>query len=205
MQAVPEAAPAQNTSMPTLDPIFKCPKCNKYNMCLRTKRDNNGFFITCLGKPECTHVLWLADIIKEIKISENQCNKCRNGNKKLVIKFKTNNILAMLNASLINDNDRTYESCIICDNSLRVVLDINLLSPRADTSVNRNQTNNRPIPTQTTQRTNTNTNQRPQNNRPANPPTLPNPRPNTNQNTNPGGNQSSGNVKCTGCNQPAVK
>lgn len=174
-------------------------------MCLRAKKDNNGFFLTCLGKPECTHVLWLADIIKEIKVSADECNKCRNGNKKLVIKFKTNNILAMLNASLINDNDRTYESCIVCDNSLRVVLDISSLSPRPEqnTSANRNQTNNRPIPTQNPQRANTNTSTRPQNNRPANPSTLPNPRPNANP--NPGGNRSFGNVNCTGCNQPAVK
>lgn len=173
-------------------------------MCLRSKRDNNGFFFTCLGKPECIHVIWLADVIKEVRVHEHECNKCRAGNKKLVIKFKTNNLLAMLNASAINDNDRTYESCILCDNSLRIVLEINESSMRPDpnASSNRVQTNNRTVPSQNPPRTNTNTNTRPQNNQPI----LPNPRPNANQ--NPSGNQSfrnTGSGQCNVCHQPAVK
>lgn len=154
-------------------------------MSLRTKKDNMGFFFTCLGKPECTHVIWLADVIKEIKVQQEECNKCRNGNKQIVIKFKSNNLLAMLNAAFINDNDRTYKSCILCDNSLRVVLEINPSNLRGDAI--------RTTPT------NPNTSARPpQNNRPTNNrPTMPPPRPNqTPRNT--------GNVKCSGCNQPAL-
>lgn len=180
-------------------------------MCLRQKRDNTGFFLTCLGKPECTHVIWLADVIKEIKIHENPCNKCRNGNKNLVIKFKTNNMLAMLNASLINDNDRTYESCILCDNSLRVILDINEMSLRRNSPSNRSQAINRAIPTQNAPRASQGVNQRPpQNNRPPqnsgyNRPTMPQ-NPNSNQTfRNDGNTGNSGNVRCTGCNQPAQK
>lgn len=173
-------------------------------MCLRQKRDNNGFFFTCLGKPECTHVIWLADVIKEIKVNENQCNKCRNGNKNLVIKFKTNNMLAMLNPSQINDNDRTYESCILCDNSLQAILEINAISLRGDSPSNRSQTANRAIPTQNAPRANPGGSQRPQNDRPPtyNRPTLPQ-NPNSNQSFRNTGN--TGNVKCSGCNQPAVK
>lgn len=207
--------------MPTIEPIFKCPKCKKHHMCLRSKKDNNGFFFTCLGKPECIHVIWLADVIKEVRVHENECNKCRAGNKKLVIKFKSNNMLAMLNAAAINDNDRTYESCVLCDNSLRMILDISESSMRPDPNppANRVQTNNRTGSSQNAPRTtpqnatratpqnaqgggSTSTYTRPPNNYS----TLPNPRPNTNQ--NPGGNQSFGNtsnVRCSGCQQPAVK
>lgn len=208
---MPEAAPAPNTSLPTLEPIFKCPKCNKYHMCLRQKRDNNGFFFTCLGKPECTHVIWLADVIKEVKIHDD-CNKCRNGNKKLVIKFKTNNLLAMLNASLINDEDRTYCSCILCDSSLRIILDINAISLRgaSNSPSNQSQTVNRTIPTQNAPRINPNTNQRSQNVRPPSNtrPTMPQ-NPNSNQSFRNSGNTgntgNTGNVRCSGCNQPAQK
>lgn len=179
-------------------------------MCLRAKKENNGYFFTCMGKPECSHVIWMGDVIKEIKVT-NECNKCRNGNKKLVIKFKANNLLAMLNVSLINENDRTYESCILCDESLRMILDINPASLRSDpnATLNRGQPTNRSIPNQNPNpvRTNTSTNTRPQNNPPTNNrPNLPNPRPNSN--ANPNANQSFGNtgdVKCTGCNQPAKK
>lgn len=172
-------------------------------MCLRSKKDNAGFFLTCLGKPECSHVIWLADVIKEITVTPDECNKCRNGNRKLVIKFKSNNMLAMLNASSINDNDATYESCILCDNSLRVILDINASNLRGiqNPSSNRSQIHNRTIPTQNAQRINTNINTaatRPQNDRP----TVPNPRPNQNPNQS---FRNAGNVKCSGCNQPALK
>ncbi|XP_031624224.1 DNA topoisomerase 3-alpha isoform X2 [Contarinia nasturtii] len=192
LQAVPQAAPAANMSVPTIEPIFKCPKCNKYYMCLRAKKDNNGFFFTCMGKPECTHVIWLADVIKEIKIENNECNKCRNGNKQIVIKFKSNNMLAMLNPSLIDDNDRSYKSCILCDSSLRVILDINPSSLRGEPNpANRSQINR-------TTPTNPSTYAQPQNNQPpSNRPPLPNPQQNQTF-------RSPGNVKCSGCNQPAI-
>lgn len=197
--------------MPTMEPIFKCPKCKKHNMCLRSKKDNNGYFFTCLGKPECIHVIWLADVIKEARVHENECNKCRNGNKKIVIKFKSNNLLAMLNLAFINDNDRTYESCIVCDNSLRIVLDIGESSMRADqpAATNRVQTNNRVTPPANPPRANANTNTRPPNNHVALPNVNPNPNPRPNPNRNQNGNQSftrnTGVVQCTGCHQPAVK
>lgn len=208
LQAVPAAAPAPNLSIPSINPVFTCPKCKKYHMSLRAKKENNGYFFTCLGRPECNHAIWLADEIKEIKVHDDECNKCRNGNKKVVIKFKSSNLLGMLNASCIDDNDRTYVSCILCDQNLQQVLEINQMSLRGDqnTSVNRSQANNRNFPTQNPVRTNANTQSqnRPNNNRPT--ATLPNPRPNANP--NPNANQSfrnTGNVKCSGCNQPAVK
>lgn len=178
-------------------------------MSLRAKKDNNGFFFTCLGRPECNHAIWLPDIIKEIKADDQDCTTCHNGNKKIVIKFKSNNLLAMLNASLINDNDRTYVSCILCDHSLRVVLDINQTRLRGDQAPQTNQNQaNRSIPVQNAPRTNTYT--QPQNNRPTNnrPPPSNFPNPRSNPNPNPNANQSfrnTGNVQCSGCNQPAIK
>lgn len=181
-------------------------------MSLRSKKDNKGFFLTCLGRPECNHAIWLADVIKEVKVLEQNCNKCQNDNKSLAIKFKSNQLLAMLNASLINDNYRTYISCLLCDQSLRVVLEVNDAQLRGTSSGfagNQNQATNRAIPPQNNVRPNT-TNTRPNvsNNMPTNtrpPPnrTMPNPRP------NPNANQSFRNVgdepKCSRCDGPVIK
>lgn len=193
--------------MPTINPIFKCPKCKRHHMSLRAKKENKGFFFTCLGRPECNHAIWLADVIKEVNVLEQNCNKCRNDNKSIAIKFKSNNLLAMLNSSLINDNDRTYVSCILCDNSLRVVLEINDAQLRGTTAGYagaQSQANNR---TQNVVRANPNTRPAaahnvPTNNRPPPPPTnrnVPNPRPNPN--TSRGGGDA---AKCSMCNGPVI-
>lgn len=178
-------------------------------MSLRAKKDNKGFFFSCLGRPECNHAIWLPDIIKEIKVLEQNCNKCRNENKSIAIKFKSNNLLAMLNASLINDNDRTYVSCILCDNSLRVVLEINdahLRGTNAGNAGNQSQANNR---TQNVVRANPNARPTASQNVPTNtrqlpPPNrnVPNPRPNPNPNTSRGEGDA---TKCSMCNGPVTK
>lgn len=212
LQAAPADAPEPNINAPTINPIFKCPKCKRHHMSLRSKKDNKGFFFTCLGRPECDHAIWLADVIKEVKVLEQNCTKCRNENKSIAFKFKTNNLLAMLNASLINDNDRTYVSCILCDNSLRVVLEINDAQMRGTSAGYASQANNRTIPTQNAVRTNANANTRPTapNNMPANtrpPPNqnMPNPRPNPNLNANQSVRDGGDAAKCSVCNGPVIK
>lgn len=178
-------------------------------MSLRSKKDNKGFFLTCLGRPECNHAIWLADVIKEIKVLEQNCTKCRNENKSIAIKFKSNTLLAMLNANNINDNDRTYVSCMLCDSSLRVVLEVNDAQFRGISggfAGNQGQANNRAIPSQSAARTNTNAVARPTVANPRPPPpnrTVPNPRP------NPNANQSFRDAdnapKCSSCNGPVIK
>lgn len=180
-------------------------------MILRSKKDNNGYYLTCLGKPECNHVIWLADVIRDIKIAADQCRQCQAGTKNLTIKFKSSNLLGLLIFNRIDDNGE-YTSCILCDTNLRNVLDINEGSfqrqdqTRTNTSTNSNQFNNFT--------------------RPANPPVSRDPIPNPNQNrpnnfgshnttggnsnrgNNSNGNHSSGNnvnVNCPHCNQPATK
>lgn len=93
-------------------------------MGLRSQKKNKKLFISCFGWPKCSYAIWFSDIIKEVKVLEQKCNKCRNDNKNLAIKFKSNTFLATLNGSLINDEDQTYISCILCDPNLRDVLNI---------------------------------------------------------------------------------
>lgn len=177
-------------------------------MSLRSKKDNRGFFFSCLGRPECNHAIWLADEIKEIKVLEQNCTKCQNTNKNIAIKFRNNNLFGMLNPALINDNDRTYVSCILCDNNLRVVLEVNDTQLRGVSSSgggNHIQANNRAIPSQnlmhTNARPNVSNSTMPTNVRPLPNRTVPNPRPNANQTfRDPGDVQ-----KCSVCGGPTIK
>lgn len=203
--------------MASHDPLFKCPKCKNYEMILRTKKDNNGFFLTCLGKPGCDHVIWLADIIKEIKSAETRCPPCAGSSKNVLIRFKSSNYLGMLLFDRIND-DGSYTSCLVCDGNLRNVLDIRDANSRQGSHATGNNTSatNRsnewarpthPAPSnrnQSSSNANNNFNRTPSTDRGTNNSFGSSlPRANTsNRNNSFGGDE---NVKCPQCNQPAAK
>lgn len=106
--------------MAMIEETFKCPKCDQFKMSLRTKKDNAGFFIGCLGHPNCKNVIWLPSMIKEIKVDPAVCTSC--GSKKFTIKFKTMSTMSLLDPSKAVDN--VYNSCLVCDSNLRSVLDV---------------------------------------------------------------------------------
>lgn len=51
----------------------KCPACNS-DMVLRQKKDNTGFFISCLGYPQCKNALWLPSTIQQLEIDQQTCS-----------------------------------------------------------------------------------------------------------------------------------
>lgn len=163
LNTAPQDIPNQVPSAPSMsiEEVFKCPRCNRFKMVLRSKRDGNGFYLSCLGKPECNNIIWLPDLVKEIKVHDDVCAKCHVGNKKVLIKFKQMNVLGLLNGSNIVDN--SYLSCFVCDSQLTSVLDISESSVRrtnADSgqnsatvnsnSTSRNTSVNRPNTTSST-------------------------------------------------------
>lgn len=183
---------------PSIDPIFKCPACKKYHTCLRTKKDNNGYFLSCMGKPECNYVIWLADIIKEMKVDVTNCPKCGGTNKKVTLKFKNmNSILHVLNSSNLGD-DNWYTSCLLCDSGLRTVLNIQSASLRQNQAAANLPNASRPT------NSNNNSSMRP-------PTSLPAQRQNNYRpldDSNSSRNQSSSgdnSKKCISCKQTAVK
>lgn len=177
-------------------------------MCLRSKKDNNGFYLTCMGKPECNNVIWLADVIREIKVSENNCTRCGGTNKKVILKFKSlNSFMHLLNHTYLDDNN-SYTSCILCDPNLRTVLDIqnaNLRQSQSSINVpNSNASNHRPAVNRPSQ---TNNFVRPPTMQPT---TYPNQRQNNNRPRLDNSNRDQSDrdvstVKCPHCNQPAIK
>lgn len=126
---------AEAQAQQTIQEVFKCPRCNRFNMAFRSKKDNNGYYIACVGKPACNHVLWINDLIKEIEVLDEECPRCRGGTKRVKIKFKRMSVLSLLDSANATD-DNYYVSCIRCDSSLKTVLDIDNSSLRPANSVN---------------------------------------------------------------------
>lgn len=191
-------------------------------MALRTKKDNMGFFIGCLGHPGCKHVVWLPSMIKEIKIHQDACARC--GNRKFSMKFRQISTLAMLNPA--NAVDNLYISCFVCDSGLLSVLDIDVDSVRKSARSNtvarpaaaaavpaasnnvatqRNRTQNpstvrAPVPAPPAQRSNSNTRADPPNS--WNNFDAPGRSNNSNNNRNAGDDED---VKCPNCQQRGIK
>lgn len=125
----------QPTNQQTIEDVFKCPRCSRFNMAIRSKKDNAGYYITCMGKPFCNHIIWLNDIIKEMKVQDTDCPKCRDGVKCVKIKFKRMNILSLLSSANVTD-DNHYVSCLRCDSTLKTMLDIEESSLRPSNAAN---------------------------------------------------------------------
>lgn len=70
-----ERQEAQNFTSETgsLNPVYrKCPSCN-LDMNLRRKKDNVGFYISCMGYPQCKVALWLPNTVQNVAIEETRC------------------------------------------------------------------------------------------------------------------------------------
>lgn len=102
--------------------VFKCPKCKKYDMILKIRKNNAGFFIACEGFPDCKNAIWLPnDLIKSVLGTNSVCTNCGSGYYKLKFTFKQSSILSMLGC-----NEMEYTSCIVCDQRLKDILNINI-------------------------------------------------------------------------------
>lgn len=54
--------------------IFKCPKCGS-NMVLKNRQQGRGKFISCMGYPGCTNVIWLSEAVKDVEVLNETCNQ----------------------------------------------------------------------------------------------------------------------------------
>lgn len=226
-ETAPVDVPDAQAVHQTIEEVFICPRCNRFNMAVRSKKDNAGYYIACMGKPTCNHIIWLNDLIKEMKVQDTDCPKCRGGTKSVKIKFKRVNILSMLSTPNVTD-DNHYVSCLRCDSTLKTVLNIEESSLRSTNAANSSSTSfngttgagNRNAAAATTNGTAPNNNSQRQERWavPAVPPQVRPlaPRPNANNfnnrtNTNAGGNAANRSftndqdVCCPRCQQPAKK
>ncbi|GFR23680.1 DNA topoisomerase 3-alpha [Trichonephila clavata] len=97
----PDTIVEENNS-PQLLPIMKCPKCQCGDIVLRTKKDNKGFFLSCLSYPNCNAVMWLPESLEQISVTENDCTHCRpRAVKKIKLKFKAGTLMPFYPDELI--------------------------------------------------------------------------------------------------------
>ena len=50
----------------------QCPQCS-LNMTLRKKKDNQGFYFSCMGYPNCKTAIWLPSAVLSVEIDPNTC------------------------------------------------------------------------------------------------------------------------------------
>ncbi|KAL6262200.1 hypothetical protein P5V15_007297 [Pogonomyrmex californicus] len=94
--------------------IFKCPKCSS-NMVLKERRQGRGKYITCMGYPTCTNVIWFPEAVEDVEVLNETCNQCTENMRKLKFKL-VRNVIPLYGTS--------YTTCIGCDTTFNEMLNI---------------------------------------------------------------------------------
>ncbi|KAK3091602.1 hypothetical protein FSP39_021083 [Pinctada imbricata] len=95
-------------------PVKKCPNCGQ-DMLLKTKKDGKGYYIGCMGYPDCRNAIWMPDFVLEAEVTDQHCRECQA--KKIKFKFKRGSVPPMMSTE--------YVGCIGgCDRMLTEVLGI---------------------------------------------------------------------------------
>lgn len=147
------------TPQQSMKPICKCQKCDIADnlLYLKTINDNNSLVISCSGYPECRHSIWLPmDTIREAHVTDTPCTRCGTDTMKICFKFRRMQQMCLLNSA--NIEGLNYTSCLVCDNSLRELLDIdNRLSRTATNATTSAAITTNNVRTNVQQQRNTNT------------------------------------------------
>lgn len=96
--------------------VHKCPRCSSM-VALKTTAGNR-IMLTCLGFPACKQTMWLPqEYFKEAVLTDEVCQNCGPGFKKLKLKLKAMHLASFLNAN--NVEGWNYVTCVACDRSLK--------------------------------------------------------------------------------------
>lgn len=64
----------QTQLTPVITTIFKCPKCGS-DMVLKQRRQGRGKYISCMGYPGCTNVIWFSEAVEDVEVLNETCNR----------------------------------------------------------------------------------------------------------------------------------
>lgn len=95
--------------------VHKCPRCSGV-VALKHMPDNR-IMLTCLGYPACKNSMWLDQYFKEAVVTDEVCQNCGPGFKKIKLKLKGMHVSSFLNAN--NVEGLSYVTCAACDRSLK--------------------------------------------------------------------------------------
>lgn len=113
----PKPPPTTPAALVPESEVFKCPQCVDSKMVV--KQNGGKYLIKCRGAPQCKNIIFLPDLVKEFKVTDELCQQCGGINYKVLMKFSQRSVLALLNADSLE-----YKSCLVCDGRLREILDV---------------------------------------------------------------------------------
>ncbi|CAH0563955.1 unnamed protein product [Brassicogethes aeneus] len=130
----PQTVPEQDlTGRDEHAPVLKCPKCGS-DMVLRSKKTGGGKFMACTGYPACKNVVWFPACVENARVTDEACQQCGPGVKKVKFNFKPNPFPGDPNPNTI---------CIAgCDFIVCQTLDINISNVRRENQQNNTRLNN---------------------------------------------------------------
>uniref|UniRef100_A0A8C4EF50 DNA topoisomerase n=1 Tax=Dicentrarchus labrax TaxID=13489 RepID=A0A8C4EF50_DICLA len=101
-------------------PVRKCPGCGR-DMVLKTKREGNGKYLSCVGYPACKTAVWFPETVLEVSRDDTICPTCRpHPVQMLKFQFRRGSLPPMMPLEFVG--------CIGgCDETLREVLDLRYL------------------------------------------------------------------------------
>ncbi|XP_008328483.1 DNA topoisomerase 3-alpha isoform X1 [Cynoglossus semilaevis] len=113
-------------------PVRKCPQCGE-DMVLKTRRDGNGKYLSCVGFPACKTAVWFPSTVQEVSRDESVCPTCR-PHPVHMLKFK------FCRGSLPPMMPLEFVGCIGgCDETLVEVLDLRYLRASASSRGRRHE------------------------------------------------------------------
>ncbi|KAK3584994.1 hypothetical protein CHS0354_037368 [Potamilus streckersoni] len=102
--------------------VMKCPQCGQ-EMQLKSKKNNKGYYIGCIGYPTCRKAVWLPDSVVEAKVSDDTCPQCGPDVHRIEFKFKKGSVPPTISLE--------YIGCVGgCDKELEEALGIGNLARR---------------------------------------------------------------------------
>uniref|UniRef100_A0A0L8FQI7 DNA topoisomerase n=1 Tax=Octopus bimaculoides TaxID=37653 RepID=A0A0L8FQI7_OCTBM len=126
-ESVPYTESTTSENMATVESVKRCPKCNQ-DMLLRQRKEGKGYYLGCIGFPECRNAIWFPDFVLKVEVEGTICPQCQPGPVHLLrFKFRPGYVPPMIPTE--------YVGCIGgCDTFLMEALDIYSSQNRQTTS-----------------------------------------------------------------------
>uniref|UniRef100_A0A1B6CJT6 DNA topoisomerase n=1 Tax=Clastoptera arizonana TaxID=38151 RepID=A0A1B6CJT6_9HEMI len=122
MNAQPEVLPIDQRTVQESLTVMKCVGCNS-DINVKTRPNSGGYFLGCMGYPECKMAIWFPTNVLEVEVTTNTCTVCGPGIRLLKFKFRP--------GSMNPYYPNTYIGCVNgCDEDLLELMDIQPFSAR---------------------------------------------------------------------------
>ncbi|KAL3875514.1 hypothetical protein ACJMK2_033460 [Sinanodonta woodiana] len=101
--------------------VMKCPQCGS-DMQLKSKKNNKGYYIGCIGYPTCRKAVWFPDSVVEARVSDNTCPQCGPDVHRIEFKFKRGSVpptIPLEYIGCVGGCDKDLEEALGIDNLAR--------------------------------------------------------------------------------------